>query len=101
MPKNNRDNLTKNDISKIINSKFGVPILYAEKFIDDFISIINSNLKKNRIVKIKGFGTFKLVQKKQRQGRNPKNNNLYLIKKREVITFKPSNILKEKINKLQ
>ena len=49
MSKNNRDNLTKNDISKIINSKFGVPILYAEKFIDDFISIINSNLKKKEL----------------------------------------------------
>ena len=53
MSKNNRDNLTKNDISKIINSKYGVPILYAEKFIDDFISIINSTLKKANLIRPK------------------------------------------------
>ena len=99
MSKSNRDNLTKKDLSKIINSKYGIPNLYAEKFIDNFIFIINNSLKKNKILKIKGFGTFKLVQKKERQGRNPKNNDLYLIKKRNVVTFKSSNILKDKINK--
>ena len=99
MSKSNRDNLTKKDLSKIINSKYGIPNLYAEKFIDNFIFIINNSLKKNKILKIKGFGTFKLVQKKERRGRNPKNNDLYLIKKRNVVTFKSSNILKDKINK--
>ena len=67
--------------------------------IDNREVFINS-LIKDGFVKIRGFGTFRLRYKKTRSGRNPKTKVEAKIKERKIITFKPSKILKEKINKL-
>lgn len=98
MEKNKRDNLKKKDISNRIYLKSGIPSSYAGKFLDDTISILTSGLKKNGALKINKFGSFKVKSKKQRIGRNPKNNKTYKISSRKIISFKISNFLKNKIN---
>ena len=62
----------------------------AENLIDEFFSLIVSNIKKKKKIKISKFGTFSIREKKSRIGRNPKTKEESNISKRNVILFKPS-----------
>tara|TARA_B100000965_G_scaffold393305_1_gene403969 strand:- start:473 stop:787 length:315 start_codon:yes stop_codon:yes gene_type:complete len=98
MKKNKRDNLKKKDISNDICLKSGVSFSYASKFLEDTIEVLIAGLKKDRILKINKFGSFTILSKKERIGRNPKNNDLHEIKKRKIVSFKASSFLKQKVN---
>jgi len=93
-----RDNLKKKDILKLINKNTGMPILYLNNFFDNILLIINDLLNRDKILKIKDFGTFKVSKKLKREGRNPKNKEKFIIKERNVLTFKASNNFNKKIN---
>ena len=93
-----RDNFKKNDILKLINKNTGMPILYLNNFFDNILITINDLLNKNKILKIKDFGTFKISKKLKRVGRNPKNKEKFIIKERNVLTFKASNNFNKKVN---
>ena len=99
MSKIKKINLTKKDISRKINLKTGLPTSYTNKITDDFI-IILKNLIKNKEINIKNFGSFKIVKKRERIGRNPKNNKTYLIEARKSLSFKISKNLNNKINNI-
>ena len=66
--------------------------------LEDFLSILLDELIRNKKVKIPKFGTFILRHKKSRIGRNPKTLEKKIITDRNVVLFRPSNILKEFIN---
>ena len=70
----------------------------AENLLEDFLSIILEELKKNKKVKVSNFGTFIVRHKKSRIGRNPKTLEKKIISERNVILFKPSKELKNYIN---
>ena len=70
----------------------------ALNLLEDFLSIILSELINNKKVKIPKFGTFTLKKKKSRIGRNPKTLEKKIISERNVILFKPSKDLKKFIN---
>ena len=93
-----RINLKKIDISKNIYKQIGLPVNYSEKILDDFIQIIIETLISKKEINIKNFGKFILKNKTKRVGRNPKNNKIYQINKRNVVIFKTSKIFKKKIN---
>ena len=59
-----------------------------------------SELIRNNTIKISSFGTFKSINKKERIGRNPKTNVAAKISARKVIKFKPSLLVKNKLNKI-
>ena len=99
MEKNKRDNLKKKDISRNIYLKSGVPLSYASKFLEDTIYILIAGLKKEGVLKINKFGSFNVIFKKKRTGRNPKNNKQYEINERKTVSFKVSSSFKKKINK--
>ena len=88
-------NLDKNTISNKIFREIGVSKLYSKKIVDDIIDSLIILLKKKKL-NIKNFGTFRIIEKKERIGRNPKNGKIYLIKARKSISF----ILSRKINDL-
>ena len=92
-------NLTKKDISKKINLKTGLPVSYANKITDDFIDILK-NLIKNKEINIKNFATFKIINKSDRIGRNPKNKKIYKIKARKSLSFIISKKFNDKIKDL-
>ena len=93
-----RINLTKKDLVNSLYMQIGYSKKISEIILEDFFSIILENLIKNNKVKISKFGTFTLKTKNQRLGRNPKTKQPSIIKKRNVITFKPSNELRSFIN---
>ncbi len=93
-----RQNLTKKDIINSIYMQLGFSKNLIENILDDVFDVILNSLKDNGKVKITNFGTFILRHKKSRMGRNPKTKKQALISERNVILFKPSKILKNKIN---
>ena len=93
------NNITREEISEYINSEFGLSKLDCNNIVKEIIEIIISGLINDKIVKIHNFGTFKLRQKKQRIGRNPKTKVEVIIAPRKVISFLPSKNLLNKVNK--
>tara|TARA_B000000609_G_C23817770_1_gene161368 strand:- start:89 stop:394 length:306 start_codon:yes stop_codon:yes gene_type:complete len=93
-----RINLTKRDLVNIVYMQVGFSKIIAENLIEEFFSIIVSNLKKKKNVKISKFGTFLIKSKNSRIGRNPKTKEKKTISKRDVVLFKPSKEFKEFLN---
>ena len=94
-----RINLTKKDLVNSVYMQVGFSKQIAENLIEEFLTIIMSNLIKNKSVKISKFGTFFVKTKKSRIGRNPKTKEEKTISKRNVVIFKPSKEFKEFLNK--
>ena len=93
-----RVNLTKKDLVNIIYMQVGCSKQITENLIEEFFSIIVSNLCKKKTVKISKFGTFLIRSKSSRIGRNPKTKEEKEISKREVVLFKPSKEFKKLLN---
>tara|TARA_B100001059_G_C17320330_1_gene326308 strand:- start:31 stop:330 length:300 start_codon:yes stop_codon:yes gene_type:complete len=93
-----RINLTKKDLVNLIYMQLGFSKHISENLIEDFFSIIVSNMKSEKKLKLSNFGTFSLRKKKSRIGRNPKTKETKMISSREVVLFKPSKEFKEFIN---
>tara|TARA_Y100001958_G_C21065406_1_gene426824 strand:- start:377 stop:679 length:303 start_codon:yes stop_codon:yes gene_type:complete len=93
-----RKNLGKKEISKNINSTIGLSSNNIKKISDEIIQIVTDILINQKKINIKNFGSFKIDHKKERLGRNPKTKEEFIINERNVIKFKLSNYLKQKIN---
>ena len=92
-------NLKKKDIVKDLSKKIGFSSNYSKKIIDNLIHIILINIKTGNF-NLKDIGTFKIISKKERLGRNPKTKKEYIISKRKSVTFTPSKILLNVVNKI-
>ena len=93
-----RINLTKKDLVNIVYMQIGFSKQISENLIEEFFTLIISNLVKNQNVKISKFGTFSIRSKKSRIGRNPKTKKETVISERNVVLFKPSKEFKEFVN---
>ena len=93
-----RINLTKKEIINSIYMQIGFSKKISENLLEDVFQILLKNIITQKKVKIAKFGTFTLKKKNQRIGRNPKTKEQKIITERNVILFKPSNILKKIIN---
>ena len=94
-----RVNLTKKDLVNLVYMQIGFSKQISENLIDEFFSLIVTNLKDEKKLKISKFGTFSIREKKSRIGRNPKTKEEKKISKRNVVLFKASKEFKELINK--
>jgi len=92
-------NFTRKDLSKKIFKNLGFSKNFSSKIIDNFFETLITEIIKRNKIKISSFGTFSVLHKKERVGRNPKTNIEAKISSRKVVKFKPSLLLKEKINK--
>ena len=93
-----RTNLTKKDLINSIYMQIGFSKSIAENLIDDFLSTIIENLKKEKKLKLSKFGTFLVRSKKSRIGRNPKTKEQKTISDRDVVLFKASKEFKDLVN---
>ena len=93
-----RINLTKKDLVNVIYMQVGFSKQITESLIEEFFSLIVSNLYIKRSVKISKFGTFLIRSKRPTIGRNPKTKEEKEISKRDVVLFKPSKEFKELLN---
>ena len=92
-------NFTRDDLSNEIYKNLGFSKNLSSKIVDEFFETLISEIIKSNKIKISSFGTFKVLHKKERIGRNPKTKIEAKIISRKVIKFKPSLMLKEKLNK--
>ena len=94
----NKKNITKKDISNKIFHNLGFSKNLSGKFIDDFFESMVTQLIKTNQIKLSSFGTFKVIKKKERIGRNPKTKVEAKISARKVVKFIPSVLIKKKLN---
>ena len=92
------ENITRNDIADAIFDEIGLSRSECNQFVDDILDLLIKGIVEDGLVKMAGFGTFKLRHKKERIGRNPKTKEPAIISSRNVILFKLSQQLKNKIN---
>ena len=95
-----KKNLTRKCLSNRIHKVLGFSKNFSSGIIDGFFEILIKELINTNKVKISSFGTFKIISKKERIGRNPKTKVEAKISPRKVATFKPSLFIKEKLNRL-
>ena len=98
MQEKKRFNYTKKDISKNISMKLGLSNSYSLLITHSLIEILKQ-LVSTETTNIKNFGTFKILSKSERLGRNPKNKVAYIISARKSISFISSKKLNSTINK--
>jgi len=89
--------LTKADISEHLYEKLGMSKRDAKELVDLFFEEIRSALENGEQVKISGFGNFDLRDKAERPGRNPKTGEDIPISARRVVTFRPGQKLKARV----
>ena len=93
-----KKNVTRKDLSNKIFQTLGFSKNISSLIIEDFFELIISELIKTNRIKISSFGTFEIIKKNERIGRNPKTKIEAKISARKIVKFKPSLIIKEKIN---
>lgn len=89
--------LTRADLAEAINRKLGFSRSESLDLVEDILAKMCDALSDGKNVKISGFGSFILRDKKERVGRNPKTGVEVPITPRRVMTFRASQKLKERI----
>ena len=93
-----KKNYTRKNLINKIHQNLGFSKNFSSKIIDDFFETITNSLISNNKIKISSFGTFEVINKKERIGRNPKTKVEAKISARRVVKFKPSLLFKKKLN---
>jgi len=90
--------LTKAVLSDHLYEELGFNKQEAKDFIDMFFEEMRQNLESGNEIKISGFGNFKLRDKNQRPGRNPRTGEVIPVSARRVVTFKAGQKLKHRVD---
>src|SRR6201999_1744154 len=90
--------LTRADLTEAVFQAVGLSRNDSAQMVEDMLEEISTALIKGETVKLSSFGTFAVRQKAQRVGRNPKTGQEVPIAPRRVLVFRPSNIMKDRIN---
>ena len=91
--------MTKADIVEKIHANTGMTQKESMEMVEAVFSIMKSTLETGETLKISGFGSFVVKQKSDRRGRNPQTGETITIEARRILTFKPSTVLRDAINK--
>ncbi len=84
------ENTTKKiDLAKNLSQALGYSNSFSKKLVEDLIDIFIKNIKTDDL-NLKNIGRFKIVDKKERIGRNPRTKEEFIISSRKSIVFKPS-----------
>ena len=93
-----RKNIKRKDLIDNVYFNIGFSKTISENIVYDIFNLFINNIISNNVLKISNFGNFIKKNKKQRIGRNPKTKEVKVISSRNIINFKPSNLLKKRIN---
>jgi integration host factor subunit alpha len=90
--------VTRADLCEAVYQKVGLSRTESADLVEMFIEVVSNRVVAGEAVKLSSFGSFIVRSKGQRIGRNPKTGEEVPISPRRVLVFKPSNVLKQKIN---
>ena len=89
--------VTRADLTDAVHRETGLPRRDAAELVDMAIEAIAERLSAGETVMISGFGSFRVREKRAREGRNPRTGEPAPIPARRVVTFRPSQVLKMRI----
>ncbi len=89
--------LTRADLAETINRKMGLSRAESLEMVEEILDQMSDAMARGENVKISGFGSFILRDKRERIGRNPKTGIEVPITPRRVMTFRASQLLKEHV----
>jgi DNA-binding protein HU-beta len=89
--------MTKAELIKAIAIDSGITKAQAGRALDSYIANVTKSLKKNGKLSLVGFGTFSVVKRKARTGRNPQTGSKIAIQSKNVVKFKPGHILADRV----
>lgn len=90
--------LTRSDLSEAVYREIGLSRNESSQMVERILARISDALVDGENVKISSFGTFAVRNKGPRMGRNPKTGDEVPIDPRRVLVFRPSHIMKERVN---
>jgi integration host factor subunit alpha len=90
--------VTRAELSEAVYQRIGLSRSESSSLVELVLSEISDSLSKGNSVKLSSFGSFLVRDKGERVGRNPKTGVEVPIDPRRVLVFKPSNIMKARIN---
>ena len=90
--------VTKQELTELLYDSMGLPKTEAKLLVDTFFAGIRETLARGEEVKLSGFGSFTVRDKRARPGRNPKTGVPAEITARRVVAFQPSQLLKAHCN---
>lgn len=90
--------MIKEDLIISLSKKTGFSINLSKKLINDFLNAVVNNIKTEKCI-IKNIGSFKIINKKERLGRNPKTKEEFIITERKSISFIASKKIVNFLNK--
>lgn len=90
--------ITRAHLSEAVYQEVGLSRNESADLVESVLELVSDALEKGETVKISSFGTFSVRQKGQRIGRNPKTGEEVPIHPRRVLVFRPSQVLKSRIN---
>lgn len=91
--------MTKADLVNKVFEQVGGTKKEATDIVEKFFELMKVTLENGESIKISGFGNFMVRNKKSRIGRNPQTGETIEISARKVLSFKPSQLLREAVNK--
>jgi integration host factor subunit alpha len=89
--------LTKAEMAERLFDEMGLNKREAKELVEQFFEEIRQSLEGKEQVKLSGFGNFDLRDKRRRPGRNPKTGEEIPIQARRVVTFRPGQKLKSRV----
>ena len=89
--------LTKSEMAERLFEELGLNKREAKEFVDSFFDVLREALERGQQVKLSGFGNFNIRQKNQTPGRTPTPGEEIPISARTVVTFRPGQKLKERV----
>ncbi|HCP45100.1 MAG TPA: integration host factor subunit alpha [Deltaproteobacteria bacterium] len=90
--------MTKADIIESVYEQIGFSKREAADVVETVFETMKSTLANGEKIKVSGFGNFVVRSKRARVGRNPQTGDVITISERRVLTFKPSQVLKDALN---
>ena len=87
------------NITSALSTKYKMPLKEAEAFVAMVFDVVNEGLQKDKLVKVKGLGTFKVAAVKDRESVNVNTGERVLIEGHDKITFTPDAVLRDFVNK--
>lgn len=90
--------VTRAKLSDALHQRLGISRQNSADLVDQLLEEMIQGIIKDQQLKIASFGTFSVRKKRERMGRNPKTKESAVISARKVLSFKPSLMLKVKVN---
>ena len=90
---------TRADLTETLHKEIGLTRQDCSLLVERTLAIIAEAMERGEIVKLSGFGVFQVRSKRERMGRNPKTGEPAKIEPRRVIGFRPSQIMKARVER--